>query len=115
MKKERVNDAGRLSLQTKLQTQLFGVSKRGVSFSVQAHSDRIATIIISVAGLYGIAQNTVIVSHQQTGEFDDYGNPIYQWYGFSNGYRYTFDSLNDIKKLMNMHYNSMYRVLTVGS
>lgn len=114
MKRERINDTGRIALQTRLQSQLYGVTKRGVSFSVQAHSDKIASVIISVAGLYGITQNTVIVSHQQTGDFDKDGNPTYKWYGFSNGFRYAFDSLTDIKALMNIHYTNMTRVLNVG-
>ena len=115
MKKERVNNSGRMWLQGQLQSHLFGVTKRGVTFQVQAHSDKIATVTITVAGLYGIAQNTIVIAHQQNGMLDKNGTPMYSWYGFSNGQRYTFDALSDVRSLMNQHYNTMYRVLTVSS
>lgn len=97
----QVNNSGKDKLYRSLDSYSRTFVRRGVSITVQAHSDKIGSINIQVNGKLGIAIKNIVVS---------YDTLVEEWVGISDGYEYHMLSLSEISILIR---NKIQRLSTL--
>jgi hypothetical protein len=104
MKEVHINSSGRSWLQSRIATIAKAASSKNVQISAQAHSENVASLIISVSGVEGIMQNSVIMVQSKDENYGTNFNPddpmTYNWYGFANGYKYQFSGVDELQGLI---------------
>lgn len=100
-----VSNSERMWLQSRISSICNNLSTKSITLSAQAHSGKVCSILISVSGIFGTIQNTVVmVKSSKSGEFlSDYesDDPMASvWYGFANGVKYEFSGVSELASLI---------------
>lgn len=79
---------------------LNSISERGMTLSGQAHSDDCVSIIISVSGVRGVFQRTLVLVKTRKTVENDLGDTGYVWHGYMNGVGYELSTLTELRNLV---------------
>ena len=90
----------RNALQSRLQTLIHSMGNRSVSVTAMAHSEKVATITIIVAGIQGSMMTNAVLVKSSSDDIDKNGNIIEYWYGFANGFKYKLAGIEEIQKVI---------------
>lgn len=88
---EKVDSAGRAKLQLALESYTHSFAKRNVAFVNMAHSKTVGSIRLIVTGRRGSAQKDFVVMYNKKTE---------QWDTYSEGVKYSIDSLTEIATII---------------
>jgi hypothetical protein len=99
----QVNSAGKDKLYRSLNSYTSSFVRRGVSITVQAHSDKIGSIDIQVNGKRGIGRKNIVVHYDELVE---------EWVGISDGYEYHMLNLSEISTLIRNKIQKLSTLLT---
>lgn len=99
MKRIPVNSADLNNLQGKINMYLNSITERGVALSGQAHSDDCVSIIISVSGIRGVIQRTLVLVKTDQKVTKD-GVTGFVWHAYMNGIGYELATLTELKNLI---------------
>ena len=106
MKRIPVNAGELNNLQGKINMYLNSITERGVALSGQAHSDSCVSIIISVSGIRGVVQRTlVLIKTEQVVTKDGITGAV--WHGYMNGVGYELATLTELKNLIGIQTRMM--------
>lgn len=89
IKKDKINFSKRSNLQYRVDQIARAVSDRWTQFSVQAHSEDVCTVLITVSGQRGVASRTLVCMRVDVDGKD-------KWHVLVNASRYVCDNLNEI-------------------
>lgn len=99
----KVNAAERDKLYRSLNTYCQSFTRRGVSFTVQAHSGFIGSIDIRVNGKRGMGTKNIVVI------FD---NLLEEWVAISDGYEFHMLSLSEITNMIRSKIQALSTLVT---
>ena len=113
MKRSYSLSSERNALQSRLMTLVHSMGDRSVSVSCQAHSEKVATITITVLGIQGaMTTNAVLAKSSEIDDIDAYGAIVEYWYGFANGFKYKLSGIEEIQKLIKQQVTYMSQRIT---
>lgn len=107
MKRIDVNNSNIKNLQASIDQLLNGASTRGVSLSGQAHSDRVVSIMITVSGLRGFVQRSLVLLKTDMTIENDLGKTGFVWHCYTNGKGYELSTLSEFTNLIRINVNQM--------